>query len=149
MDIQFIPTGEQDVLRRNYFISNIEKEDIGSAEGYLNDHGELLSVIKIYNSDYQKRGYGFIAFKKIFDELNSEITITTIIGSWHSGEEFQDFEEGMSTNLKEFIRCQEMGKDFEECVFSTPTGKWALKLGFSNCKLSKLEFDEVVVKFTK
>ncbi len=149
MDIHFIATEEQSGLKRNYLISNIENEDIGSAEGYLNDYGELVSGIKIYNSDYQKSGYEFIAFKKIFDELNSEITITTIIDSWNRGGEFQDFEEGMSTNLKEFLECQENGGKPEECASQTPTGKWASRLGFNNCKLSKLEFDEVVVKFTK
>ncbi|WP_154654327.1 hypothetical protein [Rhodonellum psychrophilum] len=83
-------------------MTNGQKEDIGTVEGFGNKYGELVSVVKIFHPNYQRNGYGFEAFEKIFNEINNVVPITIIKGSRHAGEEFQDIEDNMSTNLKVF-----------------------------------------------
>lgn len=149
MNLIYIPIGTDRKLSRVYQIINSENEEIGMAEGYVNLYGDLVAVIKIFHPAYLNKGIGFAAFKKIYDELNEISSINVIKGSWHSGGEFQDFEDGMSTNLKVFNSCYELEKDIEKCAFKTPTGKWAQKLGYFNCKVLSLSQDEVAVDFIR
>ena len=146
MNIQYIAFTEQEELKRSYQIKDNDKE-IGSVEGYLIEYGVLVTVVKIFNPNYKKKGLGFAAFKKVFDELNGFISIKRIRGCWCSGGEFQDFENGMSTNLKVFTENLENGKDEQDCAFLTPTGKWAKKLGYSKCNIMSKSISEVTVDF--
>jgi hypothetical protein len=132
----------------SYQITNDENEDIGTIEGSGNKYGEFLSVIKVYNPKFQKKGLGFQFFKKAFDEIDANYPISLIKGSWHKGGEFQDFEDGMSTNLKIYLENLKTMSQIDS-AFSTPTGKWVKKLGFNQCNIITNSTDEVVVEFTK
>jgi len=148
MILKYTELSENSGFSRYYHISNDADEDIGMVEGHGNENGNFVSVVKIYNPKYQRIGLGFDAFKKIFDEINSIVPISVIVGSWHKGGEFQDFEDGMSTNLKVFFESFNTENE-EKSAFLTPTGKWAQKLGFNNCKVSSIAHDEVSVFFFK
>lgn len=140
---------EPDPLSRKYDITNENNDTIGTAEGYCNKYGELICVIKIFNPAFQKSGIGFGAFKKIYNELDSIIPIVTIIGSWHRDGEFQDFKDGMSTNMKIFIEENEKNPNKEEIAFLTPTGKWAKKLGYTKCEIKQNSTESILVYFMK
>lgn len=148
MALKFISELEISESSISYTIVDDNSVLVGSAEGYVNEQGELISVIKIENA-YQGLGYGFQAFKKIFHEFNEKIKINKIVGSWHVDEEFSCFEKSMSTNLKIFLECLNKTSDTERCAFKTPTGKWAIKLGFNQCKILRVENDHVLVEFFK
>lgn len=149
MGIKFTGIGlneKKDFL--SYQITNDENEDIGTIEGAGNIYGEFVSVIKIYNPKFQNKGLGFQCFKKAFDEIDANYPISLIKGSWHKGGEFQDFEDGMSTNLKTYLENLKT-KNQIDSAFSTPTGKWVKKLGFNHCSIVRSSTDEVLVEFTK
>lgn len=95
-----------------------------------------------------KKGFGFEAFSKVFDELNETTPIKRIKGSWHRDEEFQDFEEGMSANLKSFL-IKEKGKSDEAAAYKTPTGKWAKRLGFNECVVISVSRESTQVDLKK
>ncbi|WP_019597363.1 hypothetical protein [Rhodonellum psychrophilum] len=148
MKIIYIPDSENTDLTKCYQLTNGQNEDIGTVEGFGNKYGELVSVVKIFHPNYQRNGYGFEAFEKIFNEINNVVPITIIKGSWHAGEEFQDFEDNMSTNLKIFKENLKT-ETIETSAFLTPTGKWAKALGFNNVNIKAFYEDEVLVDFTK
>jgi hypothetical protein len=144
----YISDKKGDRLKRSYSIIDDNEKVIGSIEGYCNEYGDLVAVVKIYPG-HQKKGLGFEAFKKIFDELNSVVPIKRIIGSWHRGGEFGFFEDGMSTNMKIFLECLAHNENPEQCAFSTPTGKWAKQLGFTICKIVQKSLEDITVHFLK
>jgi hypothetical protein len=133
-------------LHKSYHITNSNNDDIGTVEGSGNIYGEFISVVKIYHPDFKNKGLGFDAFKKVFDEINSQCPISVIKGSWHKGGEFKDFENGMSTNLKVFLECLKTQSP-NESAFKTPTGKWVRQLGFSQCTIVSHTDDNVLVNF--
>lgn len=132
----------------SYHITNKDNDDIGTVEGSGNQNGVFVSVVKIYNIDFQKTGLGFKSFKKVFDEIDSIYPITVIKASWQRGGEFEDFEKGMSTNLLIF-RNNLLEMNEKQSVFSTPTGKWVQKIGFSNYTIITNNDDNVIINFTK
>ncbi len=147
--IKYISFGEKTTLQKRYYLYDENDIEIGSAEGYVNSNEQLLCVIKIFDIQNHKRGIGFQAFQKIYNELNSITEIKVILGSWHSGGEFQDFEDNMSTNMKMFLSCKEKENNSKHCAFLTPTGRWAKKLGFEECEIIKASNEEVLVHFKK
>jgi hypothetical protein len=148
MNLLYNITFENTDLKKSYHITNEQGEDIGTVEGYGDEFGELVSVVKIYHPNYQQKGVGYTAFKKVFDEINDAVQIQIIKGSWHAGGEFQDFEDGMSTNLKVF-KDKLKNESPENSAFHTPTGKWAKTLGFLNTDVKLISEDEVIINFTK
>ncbi len=136
-------------LQRKYFLYDEHDNEIGSAEGYIKNSIQFVCIIKIYDPQNHNKGIGFQVFKRIYDELNSISEIKIIIGSWHSGGEFQDFEDNMSTNMKIFLSCKDKENNSEHCAFLTPTGRWAKKLGFEECEVIKASNKEVLVHFKK
>lgn len=48
--------GEQGNYRKAYTITDDNNTEVGDVEGYLNDYGELVSVVKIYGEENQKKG---------------------------------------------------------------------------------------------
>lgn len=149
MNINFEETFENTDFRKMYSIQDQNKSQIGIVEGYVNKYGELISVVKIFDPSNQQKGWGFEAFKKVFQEINSKVEIKIIKGSWHSGGEFHDFEDGQSSNLKIYFENLHSGKSAEESAMITPTGKWAQKLGFNVCEIQSASLDEVHVNFRK
>ena len=147
MELQYINYFENTDLQKSYTIFDENENEIGSAEAFGTELGFLVTVIKIFNPKFQKMGLGFQAFKKVFDEISHHVPITVIVGSWHRGGEFQEFEDGMSSNMKVFRESQ--NERIEDRAFSTPTGKWAKRLGFNNCRILSNGYDEVTVHFTK
>lgn len=148
MNLLYNTMSENTDLRKLYHITNEQGEDIGTIEGYGNEFGELVSVVKIYHPNYQKKGLGYTAFKKVFDEINDVAPILIIKGCWYAGGEFQDFEDGMSTNLKVF-KDKLKNESPENSAFHTPTGKWAKSLGFLNADVKLISEDEVIINFTR
>jgi hypothetical protein len=146
MDILFqeVSCGEMSV---SFLISDAQSNtQIGSAEGYLSQYGDLVTVIKI-NEELQGLGLGFQAFSKVFSELSSKGIIKRIIGGWHKGDEFSYCENGMSTNLRLFKDGVDRGIDPISSAWSTPTGKWAKKKGFTNCTVSSHTSESAEVIF--
>lgn len=149
MNIKYISTHSNLDQSISYQLLNEIDEEIGTAEGFVSQYGELVTVIKVFSPDFKKKGIGFNAFKKIFDELNIIVPINTIKGSWHKGEEFRDFEDGMSTNMKVFLSCLKEENNKNKCVFNTPTGKWAQKLGYVNYSNLLISTNEISVNYIK
>lgn len=145
--IEFKKRTEEPLL--SYQILDQDKNEIGSTEGFVNDHGQFLTVIKIFNNEYRNKGLGFKGFKILFDELNQKVPIVTIMGGWSAGGEFTDYEDGMSTNLKVFNKKIQSGCTPAEAALDTPTGKWAQRLGFGNVKIKYQSDDNVEVSFHK
>lgn len=131
----------------SYYILNEDTKQIGTVEGYATNDG-LIAVLHIDN-EYQGKGIGYAAFKKVYDELCEQTTITRIIGSWHKDDEFSYCEDGMSTNLRLYQENSEKGLSKEESAFGTPTGKWAKKLGFNKCQIESCTDEDVKVVFYK
>jgi len=125
-----------------------KKELIGTIEGYIFNNNEFFSVVRI-NPEFQSKGFGFEAFNKVFQELNTKNNINIIHGSCHEDEEFSDCIDGMSTNLKAFKEESKMKTNLSECAFITPTGKWAKKLGFNTCEILQNSDTTVKVVFKK
>lgn len=125
----------------------INNREIGRIEGYV-IKGDFYSVIHIDNA-YQKKGIGFDAFQKVFNELSVSNTINKIVGSWHSDDEFAYCDEGKSTNLHVYQKNIENGMTNEESALNTPTGRWARKLGFNYCIVERNNTDSVLVSFIK
>ena len=148
MNIRYVADSQEDEFSRAYLIMD-DDEWIGSVEGYLNQEGVLVSVVKLFSSLYRGKGIGFEAFRKVVDELNVVCPVQKIVGSWHQDEEFQYFEDGKSTNLKLFQEGIRNGLDENESAFQTPTGKWARKLGFTKCKVVSKSNDSVTVYFER
>jgi hypothetical protein len=120
---------------------------VGSVEGAGNNQGHFISVVML-DPNYHKKGIGFQAFNKMFNEINENYPITKIIGSWHKNDEYTDFENGMSTNLRMFFQNPNNQTDIESAK-NTPTGKWAKELGFEKCEIISKSTEEVIVHFTK
>lgn len=120
---------------------------VGSVEGAGNSHGEFISVVML-DPKYHRKGIGFAAFNKMFNEINDNYPISTIIGSWHKNEEYKDFEDGMSANLKLFFQNTGNQSDIDRAS-KTPTSKWAKKMGFDKCEIVSKSNDDVIVHFTK
>ncbi|WP_268036930.1 hypothetical protein [Algoriphagus sp. PAP.12] len=148
-ELTYTETSSENKLSKSYDIYDNKKTIIGTAEGFANERGDFLSVIKIFHKKSQNKGIGFHAFNKIYQELNRITNIKSITGSWHSGGEFNDFENGMSTNLKCFKEALKLGLTEEAAAFETPTGKWARKLGHNICQIILISTSEVTVKFIK
>jgi hypothetical protein len=140
------PVGTKGLV--SYHITNEKKDDIGTVEGAGNENGIFMSIVKIYNPNFQKNGLGFKSFKKVYDEINQTYPISIIKASWHKGGEFKDFKNGMSTNLLLFRKNSNKMNE-EDNVFSTPTGKWAKKIGFNKYKIITDSDEEVVINFSK
>ncbi|MNK86851.1 hypothetical protein D3C87_1067730 [compost metagenome] len=132
----------------SYDITNESDVQIGTAEGSGNKYGEFVSIIKIFNPEFYNKGLGFQFFKKVFDFINIYHPISLIKGSWHEGEEFKDFKNGMSSNLLIFRENLERMSPIESAIL-TPTGKWAKKIGFNKCDIINNRETEVIVYFTK
>ena len=147
--MKYIPFGEQNNHHKAYIITDDNDIEIGQVEGNLNDYGEFITVVKLYSSQNQRKGLGFNAFNKVYNELNETLPVEIIKGSWHSGEEFESYEEGMSTNLKKFFEEKENGKNDQEAAFQTPTGKWAKKLGYEECNVISVSRESTQVDFIK
>tara|TARA_B100002049_G_scaffold140559_1_gene104242 strand:- start:2357 stop:2800 length:444 start_codon:yes stop_codon:yes gene_type:complete len=147
MKIKYFNHNPESKGSKSYTILNEQDEQIGSVEGYINKYGELTSVIRI-NPEYQQQGLGFQSFLKVFNELNEEVEIKKIIGSWNKDEEFADCENGMSTNLKIFLDCINEDNP-ENCALKTATGKWAVKLGFNNCNILRKSTQSATIEFYK
>ncbi|WP_276168244.1 hypothetical protein [Zobellia alginiliquefaciens] len=147
MKITYFDDNPETKDSKSYTILNENVEPIGSVEGNINKYGVLTSVVRI-NLEYQQKGLGFKSFSKVFDELNKEVEIKKIIGSWNKDEEFADCENGMSTNLKIFLDCISNEKP-EYCAFKTATGKWAKKLGFNNCNIVRKSTESATIEFYK
>jgi hypothetical protein len=122
--------------------------EIGSTEGAGNKYGEFISVVKIYDSAHFKYGIGFAAFQKAFELIDSDFPIAIIKASWNKDGEFKDFENGMSTNLLEYLNHKKVMSDIDAAK-NTPTGKWCRKLGFVNCTIIREASDNVEVNFSK
>lgn len=130
---------------------NLMYEDniVGDVFGQVTEYGVLLTVIKIYPVELRNIGLGYNIFKSLFIPLNEKIQIQVIVGSWHADDEFKDYEEGKSTNLKIYQDSQVSGDSEDISAFKTATGKWAKKLGFTSCKISSISTESVVVNFFK
>jgi hypothetical protein len=123
-------------------------QQIGTIEAG-NTKGIFISSIDVF-ANFQNQGYGFEAFKKIFNEMNAVETIHTIRASWHESPLFSHVTNGMSTNLTIYLQSLQT-KNKIDSAFSTPTGKWVKKLGFRNCQILSHSLDNkhVEVDFTK
>lgn len=130
-----------------YSILNNKGVEMGRVEGYVAKEA-LITVLHI-NEEYQNKGIGFMAFKKVYDELGKKNTISQIIGSWHSDEEFSYCEDGMSTNLKIFLHNINKGLSDTQSALNTPTGKWAQRLGFNKCDILRNTSGSVEVAYSK
>lgn len=125
----------------------LKEEAVMQIEGRLNKNKELVFVIKILKSELLGKGLGTQGFDKMMNHFGEE-NIDVICGSWHQDEEFSYFEAGMSTNLKIFKeKVEEMSP--EEAALCTPTGKWAVKYGYTKVEMLSNRVDEVCVKFYK
>lgn len=120
---------------------------VGSVKGAGNSFGEFISIVML-DPKYHGKGIGFAAFNKMFNEINDNYPITKIIGSWHKSDEYKDFEDGMSTNLRFFFQNTGGQSDIDRAS-KTPTGKWAKKMGFDKCEIVSKSNDDVIVHFTK
>lgn len=147
VNIEFKKLKEKPLL--SYQILDVNKNEIGCAEGFVNKHGCFLAVIKIFNDEYRNKGLGYSSFKMLFDELNPKVPIHTIMGGWNAGGEFAIYEDGMSTNLKVFNEKIQSGLSPKEAAMLTPTGKWAQKLGFSIVEIRCQSNENVEVSFHK
>lgn len=132
----------------SFDISNDADEHIGTAEGSGNKYGEFVSIIKIFNPEFYNKGLGFQFFKKVFDFINIHHPISVIKGSWYKGGEFNDFENGMSSNLMIFKVNLEKMDPISSAIY-TPTGNWAKKIGFEKCEIIQITDSEVIVHFTR
>lgn len=132
----------------SYDITDEYDVQIGTAEGSGNQHGEFVSIIKIFNPQFYNMRLGLQFFKKVFNFININYPISLIKGSWHEGGEFKDFKNGMSSNLMIF-KDNLKTMDPIESAIETPTGKWAKKMGFVKCDIITNTETEVIVHFTK
>lgn len=147
MDIKYYSiTNDINTSKRSYVLLKDNKE-IGSVEGYLLSESTFSAVVNIFPA-FQDNGYGFEVFKTVFEELNTNNKVNTIRGMWCSSKEYNHSENGISTNLNEFLKKRQTHSDIES-VFMTPTGKWVKKLGFNNANIIKNSEEEVIVDFTK
>ncbi len=121
---------------------------VGYIEGYLANENTFISVVRI-DPNFQGKRIGFEAFNKVFQELNTNNTITKICGTWHKDDEFSTCYDGMSTNLRVFKAELNNNTNLSECALKTPTGKWAKKLGFEMCEVMRNEETVVEVVFGK
>ena len=132
----------------SYDITDESNVHIGTAEGSGNKYGDFVSIIKIFNPEFYNMGLGLQFFKKVFDFINIHHPISVIKASWHKGGEFKDFKNGMSSNLLIFKQNLQKFTPTPSAV-STPTGRWAAKIGFTNCEIITNTDDEVIVHFTR
>lgn len=133
---------------RSYNVLSVNNNEfIGTAFAAGNNKFEFLSKIKISPS-FRGQGLGFQIFKKLYDEINKDFKIETIRGEWHKNKDYEDCEDGMSTNLKIFQNYVK-SKSSEDSAFETATGKWAKRLGYIHCKIVEESENEVKVHFTK
>lgn len=107
----------------------LDDVEVGTIEGY-NIRGIMHSVVKI-NSTHEGQGLGYEAFYHVFEELNNQSRIIGIAGSWNRDDEFSYCEDGMSSNLRIFRENLDKGLSRDDSAKSTPTGRWAHKLGFT------------------
>lgn len=146
MDILFQEVSHGEMNISFLVFHALTRTQVGSAEGYMSRYGDLVTVIKI-NEEFQGQGLGFQAFNKVFTELSVKGEIKQIIGGWHMGDEFSYCEEGMSTNLRVFKASIDNGVDPITSAWNTPTGKWAKKKGFTNCKVRSHTSESAEVVF--
>jgi len=121
---------------------------IGSAEGYIGNNQQLITVIKVYDG-FQKSGVGFELFYRVFEYFSQIQPILTIVGTWSNDSEFSYCEGGESTNLKVFKTLTSDHFTKEEAALNTPTGKWAKKLGYDKVKVLIIREDQVTVEFSQ
>jgi hypothetical protein len=81
--------------------------------------------------------------------LGGLAAIQGLVGSWHSGGEFNHLEKNRSTNLLIFQEHLQYGYSSIEAAVTTPTGKWAVSLGYSEVKILAIFESQVSVLFTK
>lgn len=148
MDIKFQEIRSHGKSVSFLLLNSKTNQQIGSAEGYLSDRGDLVSVIKI-NREFQGQGLGFHVFKHVFSQLGSDGQIKRIVGSWHKDEEFSYCEGGMSTNLGIFNESLDEGDTPINSAMKTPTGKWAAALGYVKCTIDSYSKAEVKAYFEK
>jgi len=144
-EIQTVTYNNSDSL--NSIKYNIFESDsnlhVGYIEGYIANESTFISVVRI-DPNFQGKGIGFKAFNKVFQELNTNNTITKNCGTWHKDDEFSTCDDGMSTNLKVFKAELNNKSNLSECALKTLTGKQAKKLGFEMCEV--IRNDETAVE---
>jgi GNAT superfamily N-acetyltransferase len=144
MSLGFRSANDIDEFSRFYHVF-LGDDPIGSVQGSVNDKNILCLVVHV-DPEHQKKGFGFEMFEKVFLELNDLRPIKTIAASWSADEEFAYPPDNMSSNLKMFWDCYENSQS-DDCVFSTATGKWAKKLGFTNYQKLRASREEVTIEF--
>lgn len=136
--------GKNTLSKRSYAVLEGGVQ-IGSVEAYINQDGVLISAVNIF-PEFQGAGKGYEVFESVFNEINNIQIVQIIRGVWCVSEEYNHCENGMSTNLNEFQKLRQTKSD-EESVFLTPTGKWAIKLGFNNANIISISNNEVIVDY--
>lgn len=129
-----------------YKILDAHDEEIGSIEGGVTN-GSFVCNINI-DTQFHKKGFGYEAFEMIYNEMNLRDPIEIINGSWHKSPLFDHLNNGMSTNLLIYLQSK-VSQNQIDSAFSTPTGRWAKKLGFTKCKIITDVEDHVEVRFTR
>lgn len=122
-------------------------ECIGTFEFYVKNNN-LISAINIY-PDYQNKGLGYFVFSNCYKKLSERVNIESFTASWSTDAEYSHLPKGQSINLSIFFENLRRGMDEQTAIWSTPTGKWLSKNGFTDAKPLKRESDCVVIFFTK
>ena len=117
----------------------IENNKVGSAK--LSKLGYLGYDIKV-PKNLRGQGYNSAIIGDVIQYYNkSGIEVKGIKGKWISS---NDYEGGMSTNLKVFIdEYIHNNKTFQEAAFSTPAGKVAKENGFTKATLDDWDVLEI------
>ena len=80
-------------------VNNIK---IGKIEGAGNKEGEFISIIKI-ESGFREKGYGFIAFREMFNEIDKNFPITSIKSSWNMNDQYLNEKKSNENNFIYFL----------------------------------------------
>ena len=129
-----------------YQIKKLDDTKIGNIEGALKDGCFICNLI--IDIPFHKKSFGFKAFEMMYKEMNMLNPVQIIKGSWHKSPTFAAFSNGMSTNLEKYLESR-IDQNQIDSAFSTPTGKWAKKLGFTKCKIITDIPNHVEVDFTR
>lgn len=122
-------------------------EVIGTYEFYTKKDN-LLASINIY-SDFRKKGIGFFIFHSCFKVLNNENNLQHFIASWSQDNEYLHLPNQQSTNLTVFLNSLEKGLTEDLALWSTPTGKWLKKIGFTKAQVLQISPESVDALFSK
>lgn len=95
------------------------------------------------------KGIGFTAFKIAVDHFSALFEVRFIIGTWRVDSEYAYLPGYRSTNLTIYRQGIDEGISQQQAALRTPTGKWAMKLGFQYVELVRDSEDDVEVRFHK